>query len=77
MSREQIKDESLDKVVGGLMNFNYNTNVLKYTHEELHTVTTYEIVDFMAAWQLSNARHADGVHEDQIISELLDKGYIK
>ena len=74
--RKAIADEALDKIVGGYMNFNYNTNVLTYTHEETGEVTTYQIDDFEHAWKLSNSMHGDNYHEDTIIETLLNKGYI-
>ena len=76
MKNQILSDEELDQVIGGLMNFNYDTKVLTYTHEERKTVTKYNIVDFEKAWKLSNARHAENVHEDNIIAEMLSKGYI-
>lgn len=77
MSKQMVNDEALDKVVGGFMQFNYYTQVLKYTHEELGTVTNYNILDFEKAWKLSNALHAENYHEDKIIAELKAKGYIE
>ena len=76
MSKEYINEEALDQVVGGYMNFNYNTKVLKYRHEETQAVTTYQILDFENAWKLSNALHAQNMHEDQIIARLQSEGYI-
>lgn len=76
MSKEIINDDSLDQVVGGFMNFNYMTKVLTYTHEENHTVTKYQIKDFEKAWKLSNALHAKNLHEDDIIAQLINNGYI-
>ena len=77
MSREFINEENLEQVVGGLMNFNYNTKILTYTHEETGAKTKYQIVDFEQAWKLSNQLHGQGLHEDKIMAQLKAKGYIK
>lgn len=76
MARELLNDESLEKVVGGFLHFNYYTNVLTYTHEETGVVTTYDIYDFENAWKLNNTMHGENKHEDVIIQTLLDNGYI-
>lgn len=77
MSKEMINDESLDRVVGGYMNFNYNTQKLKYRHEETKVTTYYNIKDFENAWKLSNQLHSQNLHEDVIIARLIDAGYIE
>ncbi len=76
MAKQMINEEALDQVVGGLMNFNYKTKVLTYKHEETGAKTTYKILDFDAAWKLSNSLHAQNMHEDKIIAQLKAKGYI-
>ena len=76
MARELVNDEALEQVVGGLMNFNYYTQVLTYTHEELGTVTKYKILDFKKAWVMSNELHGQNLHEDKIIAQLIESGYI-
>ena len=50
------------------MNFNYNTQILTYTHEETGVVTTYQILDFENAWKTSNNMHGQNIHEDSIIA---------
>lgn len=77
MSKQLVNDTELDQVVGGYMNFNYNTHILKYKHEELGTVTNYNILDFEQAWKLSNKLHAQNLHEDKIIQQLIDNKYIE
>lgn len=77
MGKEIINEKDMEQVVGGYMNFNYNTKVLTYTHEETREVTTYQILNFDEAWKLNNEMHGQGVHEDQIIAALKSKGYIK
>ncbi len=77
MAKQMINEESLDQVVGGLMNFNYNTKILTYKHEETGVKTTYQILDFENAWKLSNSLHGQNLHEDKIIAQLKAKGYIK
>ena len=76
MAREQINNNDLDKVVGGWMHFNYNTQILTYTHEETGQVTNYQINDFENAWKTSNSMHGDNYHEDDIIAKLLSNNYI-
>lgn len=76
MAREMLNEDSLDKVVGGFMHFNYYTKVLTYTHEETGAVTTYDIYDFEKAWKLSSKMHGDNKHEDVIMQTLIDNGYI-
>jgi len=76
MAKEMLNDENLEYVVGGYMNFNYNTKKLKYRHEETKAVTYYEIDDFENAWKLSNQLHAQNLHEDTIIARLKSAGYI-
>ena len=76
MAKQMINEEALDQVVGGLMNFNYKTQVLTYKHEETGAKTTYKILDFNAAWKLSNDLHGQNIHEDKIIAQLKAKGYI-
>jgi len=75
MARQAINDNSLEQVVGGLMRFNYNTQILTYTRED-GSVTTYNILDFDNAWERSNALHGKNVHEDRIIEDLINSGYI-
>lgn len=77
MSKEMINEEKLDQVVGGFMNFNYNTQKLTYKHEETGAVTTYDIVDFENAWKMSNSLHGQNLHEDTIIQRMMSAGYIK
>ena len=77
MAREALSDDLLDRVVGGWMHFNYYTQVLTYTHEETGVVTNYDIIDFEKAWKLSNELHGQNLHEDKIMAQLMDKGYIK
>ena len=76
MAREMINEGSLDQVVGGFIHFNRNNYVLTYTHEETGDVTTYDILDFDKAWQISANLHGQNVHEDRIIAILKSKGYI-
>ena len=77
MAKQLIDEENLDQVVGGLMNFNYKTKVLTYTHEETGAKTKYQILDFENAWKLSNSLHSQNLHEDKIVAQLKAKGYIK
>jgi hypothetical protein len=74
--RAKINEESLDQIVGGYMNFNYHTNILTYTHEETNAVTKYQIKNFEKAWKRSNELHAQNLHEDKIIADLLSHDYI-
>lgn len=76
MAREALNDESLNRVVGGWMHFNYYTQVLTYTHEETGQVTNYNILDFENAWKLSNELHGQNLHEDAIMAQLMSRGYI-
>ena len=74
--RKAINDDALNQVVGGKMHFNYDEMTLKYIHEETGDVTYYTVDDFEKAWKLSNSMHGNNYHEDDIIAELLSKGYI-
>lgn len=76
MSKVALNDENLDQVVGGLMRFNYRTQVMTYTHED-GTQTTHNILDFDNAWDLSNELHAKNIHEDNILKALKDQHYIE
>lgn len=74
--RKAISDDALNQVVGGFMQFDYTEKSLKYTHEETGEVTYYDVDDFENAWKVSNSMHGQNIHEDRIIAELLNKGYI-
>lgn len=76
MSREMIKEEALDGVVGGFMHFDPAAATLTYTHEETGAVTQYHIYKYNTAWQMSNYYHSQGIHEDEILAKMLANGCI-
>ena len=76
MSKFALNDDALDQVVGGMLRFNYRTQVMTYTNTDGEVVGTYTINNFDAAWELSNIRHAQNIPEDSIVAELCSKGYI-
>ena len=77
MSREEINnDEMLESVAGGFMHFDKPSMTLTYTHEETGAVTTYKILKYNTAWQMSNYYHSQGIHEDVILAKMLAEGCI-
>ena len=75
--REKLNDEIMEEVVGGHMHWNEGTKVMTYMHEETGAVTQYKCLKFNRAWRLSNTYHAQNMHEDEILSLLLQDGCIK
>ena len=74
--RKAINEEILEQVVGGFFSFNGNTNILTYTHGD-GTVTKHKILKYSEAWKMSNDLHGKNVPEDQILSQMISKGYIE
>lgn len=74
--RKEIIDEELDKVAGGLIDFNANSNVCTYLSPETGAVTTYQLFDAERGFALSNQWHTAGYTEDQIIAGLKKRGII-
>lgn len=73
--RRALSDQEIENVAGGYMSFNNETMILTYTHED-GSVTTHEILDYNAAWGLSNEMHAQNYREDSILKKMKAKGYI-
>lgn len=74
--RKAIKEEDLDKVVGGAFIFDRGTETLTYYHDD-GSVTTHKILDFDNAWYSSNNWHAKNYPEDKILGGLISRGYIQ
>ena len=74
-NREIIIDEALESVVGGLFRWHKKSLVLDYTHKD-GTVTYHKVLDFAKGWELSNNLHGQNVPEDEILRQLISKGYI-
>ncbi len=70
-----IDDQELDSVVGGFFDFNTYTGIMTYTHKDGST-TEHKILNARKAWETSNQMHGQLVPEDEILKELVDKGYI-
>lgn len=75
MAKVALNDDNLDKVVGGLMRFNYRTQIMTFT-DAAGVSTTYPINDFDSAWERSNELHAKNYREETIVQDLIDNGYI-
>ena len=75
-NRKAISEEKLEQVAGGFFSFHRSTGCLDYTHPDGST-TTHKIVNFDKAWELSNKGHAHMVPEDDILAEMISKGYIE
>ena len=54
---------------------NHYTGIMTYTHKDGST-TEHQILDARKAWETSNQMHGQLVPEDEILKELVDKGYI-
>ena len=50
--------------------------VMTYTHQD-KTVTKHQILNYDKAWELSNEMHAKNYREDDILTVLRSKGYVK
>lgn len=74
-NRESINEDVLDCVVGGFFHWHKKSLVMDYTHMD-GTVTTHQILDYAKGWELSNNLHAQNVPEDEILRQLISKGYI-
>ena len=74
-SNSILSDEELDQVVGGIMNFNAQTNKMTCSYDD-GRVTQYKILNYQKAWEMSNKLHIQGMPEDAIISRMIDSGYI-
>ena len=77
MSEKKINlsDEVLDEVVGGFFSWNTKTMTMKYSHQD-GSVTTHKILDLDKAWERSNILHSQKMPEDEILKDLIAKGYI-
>ena len=75
MNREELNDNELESVVGGLINFNASTNVLTY-YDESGSKHTYKILDYDNAWSYCHRCNQANKTEDYIISGLKSRGYI-
>lgn len=73
--RKKLSEQELDQIVGGLMNFNPQTMVMTYTHED-GTVTTHPILNYDKAWVMCNDLHAQNYREDTILKKMRAAGYI-
>ena len=74
-SNSILNDEELDQVVGGIMNFNAQTNKMTCCDGD-GRVTQYNILNYEKAWEMSNKLHIQGMPEDAIINRMIDNGYI-
>lgn len=75
MSTEQINDEDMGMVVGGLFKWFRNSNTMEYIHQNGKT-TKHQVLDMNQAWELSNELHGQLVPEDEILNQLISNGYI-
>lgn len=73
--RRALNDQEIENVNGGFMSFNNQTMILTYEHEN-GSVTHHKILDYNAAWELSNTLHAQNYREDTILKKMKQKGYI-
>ena len=71
---QKLNDDDLDQVSGGLLDF--NGDVLTYFRGDSGTTHTFRILNYDAAWQMSNDLHAKSYHEDYIIGQMMQAGYI-
>ena len=74
---EQLKDEDLEQVAGGLFYFYPNTMRLTFTDEEAGFEKVYKILDYAEAWRISNELHGENVKESEIIEVMIDQGCIQ
>ena len=75
MSMERINDEDMGMVVGGLFIWHMKNKTMTYTHQNGKT-TVHQVIDMNQAWELSNELHGQLVPEDEILNQLISKGYI-
>ena len=74
--RQEINNnKELDQVVGGLFEWDTNTGYMTYTHKN-GVVTKHKILNAKAGWARSNELHGKLVPEDDILKDLIDKGYL-
>lgn len=76
MSMEQIKDEDMGLVVGGIFIWHKDTMNLTYEHAD-GSKTLHKVLDFEKAWELSNQLHGKNLTEDEILNKLISNGYIE
>ena len=74
--RNEMSDEELENVNGGFFNWNPETMVMTYFHDD-GTITTHKILDFDNAWIDSNKWHGQRIPEDNIIKLLVRDGRIE
>ena len=75
-NKMHLDDDQLDEVVGGLFRWHKKSLVMDYTHSD-GTVTKHKILDYAQAWERSNILHSQHMDEDQILQDLIAKGYIQ
>ena len=71
-----LPDEMLEQVVGGLFTWSRRSMEMKYDHPDGST-TIYKVLDMDKAWERSNMLHAQNMPEDDILKDLISKGYIQ
>ena len=74
-NRIQLNDEMMDEVVGGLFSWSKKTMTMTYSHPD-GTKTTHKVLDIQKAWERSNVLHSKMMSEDDILKDLISKGYI-
>ena len=74
-SRMLIDEKMLDQVNGGLLTFYKSAAVVEYLRAD-NTTVKYQILDFDNAWKRCKTLEIDFTPEDDIIADLLSKGYI-
>ena len=74
--RQILKDNELEKIIGGFFSFNSRKQTLTYMHRD-GSVTMHQIMNFNEAWERSNTLHAQNVDEDEILADLIRMGLIE
>jgi len=72
---EKIDENKLEKVIGGKFSWNSNTGIMTYTHKD-GSKTTHRILDLDKGYDLSSQLHGQGMPEDDILTRLINAGYI-
>ncbi len=71
-----LSDEMLEDVVGGLFTWSKKKMTMTYSHQD-GTTTVHKVLDMQKAWERSNLLHSQMVSEDEILKDLIAKGYIQ
>ena len=71
----KLDDEMLEEVVGGLFSWSRKKMTMTYSHPD-GTTTVHKVLDLDKAWERSNILHSKKMNEDDILKDLISKGYI-